>query len=141
MGSELLSDDPQGQKSYSDIFDECFPYYLSIGMTCEEYWEGDSALPIFYRKAQKLRDDVENQKAWLQGMYFYEALCDVSPILHAFAKKGVNPYPYPGKPYGGKENEEIEENQQKRIENERLRTQIFMDNWVNSFKNKKQGGE
>lgn len=135
MGSEFLSGEPQEKpKSYSEIFDECFPYYLSIGMTCEEYWEGDSALPIFYRKAQKLRNDTENQKAWLQGMYFYEALCNVSPVLHAFAKKGAKPYPYPSKPYG--EEKENKENIGKKIENERLRTQVYIDNWVNSFKQK-----
>ena len=137
MGSEFLSGEPQEQpKSYSEIFDECFPYYLSIGMTYEEYWEGDSALPIFYRKAQKLRNDMENQKAWLQGMYFYEAICNVSPVLHAFAKKGAKPLPYPSKPYG--DEKETKEDINRKIENERLRTQVYIDNWVNSFK-KKQG--
>ena len=28
-----------------------------------------------------------------------EALCDVSPVLHAFAKKGTKPLPYSSKPY------------------------------------------
>ena len=32
-------------------------------------------------------------------MYIYEAICDVSPILHAFAKSGTRPRPYPEKPY------------------------------------------
>ena len=35
----------------------------------------------------------------MQGMYIYEALCDVSPVLHAFAKAGTKPRPYPEKPY------------------------------------------
>lgn len=32
-------------------------------------------------------------------MYFYEAICDASPILHSFAKKGTKPHPYTEKPY------------------------------------------
>ena len=32
-------------------------------------------------------------------MYIYEAICDASPILHSFAKKGTRPHPYADKPY------------------------------------------
>jgi hypothetical protein len=43
--------------------------------------------------------EKRNQELWLQGMYIYEALCDVSPILHAFAKRGTKPVPYTEQPY------------------------------------------
>lgn len=76
-----------------------FPYYLSIGMTYEQYWEGDPALAKFYRDAEELRNEKRNQDLWLQGMYIYDALCDVSPVLRAFAKKGTKPLPYPANPY------------------------------------------
>lgn len=33
------------------------------------------------------------------GLYVYEALCDVSPIFHAFAKKGTKPLAYRSTPY------------------------------------------
>lgn len=36
---------------------------------------------------------------WLQGMYVYEAIGDMAPILQAFAKKGTKPTPYPTEPY------------------------------------------
>ena len=68
-------------------------------MTPEQYWEGDCMLAKYYRKAEELRNEKRNQELWLQGMYIYEALCDVSPILHAFAKKGTKPSPYSDKPY------------------------------------------
>ena len=32
-------------------------------------------------------------------MYIYEAICDASPVLHAFAKRGTKPHPYSEKPY------------------------------------------
>ena len=68
-------------------------------MTYEQFWEMDSTLVIYYRKAEELRAKNRNQDLWLQGMYIYEALCDVSPVLRAFAKKGVKPIPYREKPY------------------------------------------
>lgn len=76
--------------SYGEKFEELFPYYLSLGMTEEQYWDKDCRLVIFYRKAEELRTSRKNQEMWLQGAYFYEALSRVSPLLHAFAKRVQN---------------------------------------------------
>ena len=35
---------------------------------------------------------------WMQGLYVYNAICSVSPVLHAFAKSGTNPKPYMSEP-------------------------------------------
>lgn len=85
--------------TYTEKFYEMFPYYLAIGMTYEQFWEGDPTLTIYYRKADEIRNEKRNQELWLQGLYIYEAICDVSPILHAFAKKGAKPHPYTTTPY------------------------------------------
>lgn len=85
--------------SYTSTFYDLFPYYLSIGMTPEQYWDGDPALAKYYRKADEIKRKRQNTDLWLQGMYIYEALCDVAPIFHAFAKKGTKPRPYPDHPY------------------------------------------
>ena len=85
--------------TYTEKFYEAFPYYLSIGMTYDQYWNGDCTLPKYYRKADGIRKERRNEELWLQGMYIYEALCDVSPVLHAFAKKGTKPVPYLGEAY------------------------------------------
>ena len=85
--------------SYTTTFYDLFPYYLSIGMTAEQYWDGDSMLAKYYRKADDIHRKRMNEELWLQGMYIYEALCDVSPILHAFAKRGTKAVPYPDRPY------------------------------------------
>ena len=85
--------------TYTEKFYEVFPYYLAIGMTYEQFWEGDPTLVIYYRKADEIRNEKRNQELWLQGLYIYEAICDVSPILHAFAKKGAKPHPYTTTPY------------------------------------------
>ena len=85
-------------------------------MTPEQYWESDCTLVKYYRKAEEIRNEKRNQELWLQGMYIYEALCDVSPILHAFAKKGTKPTPYSEKPYAlsAKQVERNEEEKQRK---------------------------
>lgn len=85
--------------SYREKFEELFPYYLSLGMTEEQYWDRDCRLVIAYRKADELRMSRKNQEMWLQGAYIYEALTRVSPLLHAFAKKGTKPVPYLAEPF------------------------------------------
>lgn len=73
---------------------------MSIGMTWDQYWYGDVWMAETFREAERLRIERINSQAHLMGLYVYEALCDVSPILHAFAKKGTKPIPYPTEPYG-----------------------------------------
>lgn len=85
--------------SYREKFEELFPYYLSLGMTEEQYWDRDCRLVIAYRKAAELRTSRKNQEMWLQGAYIYEALTRASPLLHAFAKKGTKPAPYLAEPF------------------------------------------
>ena len=100
---------------YTETFNKQFPYYLSIGMTEDQYWDRDCLLVKYYREAEESKNEKANQQAWLQGMYFYDALSRVSPILHAFAKKGTKAQPYVGKPYPiSKESvEKAEQNEEK----------------------------
>lgn len=84
--------------TYTEKFNELFPYYLAIGMTYEQYWDGDCALVADYRRAQEIRNEMENQRLWLQGMYVYDAICCTSPILRAFSK-AKKPLRYRTEPY------------------------------------------
>ena len=105
VSSSLSATEGSGQSgslpyfTYTEKFYELFPYYLSIGMSAEQYWDSDCTLVKYYRQVEELRNEKRNQELWLQGMYVYEAICDVAPILHAFAKKGTKPTPYSAKPY------------------------------------------
>lgn len=76
-------------------------------MSYDLFWNGDVDLVVSYREAYKLKckekADEQNYTAWLQGRYIYDALCAVSPVLHAFAKNGSKPLPYHKKPYGFEE--------------------------------------
>ena len=135
-GSEQISSAPSF--TYTEKFYELFPYYLALGMTYDQYWNGDPTLVKHYRKADEIRKERRNEELWLQGMYIYEALCDVSPVLHAFAKKGTKPQPYSEKPYA------ITETQHQRVVEEKERARIekgkrFMEALMQST-NKRFGG-
>lgn len=84
---------------YYKIFRRVFPYYLSLGMTYEQFWEMDSSLAKAYREADRMRKEQENFNLWLQGRYIYDALCCAAPIFRSLAKSGTTARPYLEKPY------------------------------------------
>lgn len=117
---------------------------MAFGMTYEEYWDGDVKAHRMYRETHRLRMKQKNFEAWLQGRYFYDALCAVSPILRAFSK-AKKPSDYPKEPYNltpedAKESKEREE----RERYERVKTKVAA--FAEEMKRKKQesseeGGE
>lgn len=120
MESKLVAQ-PTGSDSlvvtYTAQFEQVFPYYLAIGMTPEQFWDGDSTLAEAYRKAFSIRQELQNQQAWLQGMYVYEAICDVAPILRALSK-ATKPQPYSKQPYTLQNTTSI--SQQRKEESEKI---------------------
>ena len=127
---------------------------MAIGMTYDQYWRDDVTIPIMYRKAYRIKQEENKWNNWEGGVYTYEALCKVSPVLHAFAKNGTKPLPFSKEPYGIKklkeqiENDDIYKEKEKElkkkqeIENERLRAQIYFNNWYRATKEyfeKKEG--
>lgn len=134
MGGELLSP-PTKAKTYGEIFDECFPFYLAIGMSYAEYWEGDSSLARYFRKAYKIKQEQENNNAWLQGLYFYDA---ASTALHN-ALRGFNKTPPPAKNYADKpyelfKKEKTEAEKAKEVEIEQEKAAAWMENLVMSHR-------
>lgn len=113
---------------------------MSIGMTYEQYWYGDVRMAWDFLKAHELRmkreQEQTNFNAYLQGFYVYEAVGRLAPILHAFAKKGAKPKPYPKEPFDltGKE-EETDEEKEKREQAEALRAEVYMMNMVRAGQN------
>ena len=73
--------------TYGEYFKQAFPYFLAIGMTAEEYWEGDPRLAQAFYKAHKLKITMTNQQLWLQGLYIYRAVDVV--VGNALRKKGT----------------------------------------------------
>lgn len=89
----------QKQPSYTEVFEEYCPFCIAIGMTYREFWYEDCWIANTYLKAYKIKKELKNEELWLQGVYIYEALCDVSPVMHAFSKKGTKPRKYSTEPY------------------------------------------
>ena len=85
---------------------------MSIGMSYSDYWDGDCLMTKYYRKKYELDRDRKNFELWLEGMYIYEALLDVYPVLNPLSKN-KEPIPYRSEPIAltaekNKENEERE---------------------------------
>jgi hypothetical protein len=124
-------------KTYTEIFEEVFPFYLSIGMSYEEFWEGDLSLPKFYREAEKQRNkrrfDEMNYNCWLQGLYNYEAFS--CTIANAFRKKNSRPISYLEKPIEFTPKSEQKQLTEEQIEKEQLRFKLQMSSWTKMFKN------
>lgn len=120
-----------------------FPYYLSLGMSYAEYWQKEPSLVVAYRKAEEMRNERRNQELWLQGMYIYEALCDVSVVIPRMSKKKITPLPYPDKPYSlhAKSEREKEEAQMRQMEKARRRMDTFATKFNASFAKRKGGKE
>ena len=108
-------------------------------MTYEQFWYDDVEMTKAYMKAFEIKDKRESKikrwTIWEQGLYIYEALCDVSPILRAFSK-AKKPLPYPSKPYGIDDEEKTEELKKKKEENDTMRAQIFFKNWARATQQK-----
>ena len=131
MGGELLDSPPAKEKTYTEVFEEHFPFYLSIGMTSHDFWAGDAALVKFYRKAYRLRQEEMNNQAWLQGMYIYDAM---STALHN-ALRGMAKSPPPHKdyarePYNIFKKEKSPEEKALEVEKEQEKAALWMEMFV-----------
>jgi len=84
--------------SYRDMFEEYFADYLVMGMTYDEFYNGDPNLVRAYRKAFKTKLENRNMEMWLQGAYIYDAISRLTPLMQPFAKK-PKVVPYLKEPY------------------------------------------
>lgn len=98
-------------------------------MTAKQYWEDDCSLVRYYRKAEILRTEIDNQKMWLQGRYIYDALVRVSPLFRSFTKSGTQIEPYTEKPYPITK-ESIEEDKKKSIESSKTKAMLYMETYA-----------
>lgn len=71
---------------------------MAIGMSRDEYWNGDSDAVIDYRKADELRQKRVSEEQWLLGRYIYETIARISP-LPVFLTDGRGRQEYIEKPY------------------------------------------
>lgn len=130
MGSEFLTEVPttQENKTHTEIFEECFPFYLAIGMSSAEYWTDDPSLVRYFRKAYKIKQDEINTKAWLQGLYTYDAVS--TALYNALRGKNQKAKEYAKQPYNFENKEKSEAEKAKEVEIEQEKAAAWMENFV-----------
>ena len=139
MGGELVENQPP--VTYSEYFREVCSWYMSIGMTYDEFWEGDALLPKYYREAYEYKRTQLNHDMWVQGYYIHEAVAVV--VYNATRKKGTQEQQYPEKPHPltklEKEHEkQCEKQRQEMIEKKnREKAKAIFSAWAEKFKPKK----
>lgn len=62
------------EKTFTETFEEQCPYFMSIGMTYDEYWYGEPERTKYYRDSHTLQCKSRNQELWLQGLYFIRSI-------------------------------------------------------------------
>lgn len=111
MGESVENASSPSKNTLEEYFEEACPYFMAIGMTYDEFWYKSPKLVKYFLKAHEIRQKQDSERLWLQGYYTYIALCCVSPVLHAFAKKGTKPLDYLKHPINTSK-EEIEAQEQ-----------------------------
>lgn len=123
MDHRLTEEKPKETPTISKIFREAFPHYLVMGMSAEEYWDGEPWLVRSYREAYRIRmenqDRIADRDAWRMGEYIRHALASIPIVVNGFAPKGHTMRDYPEKPMSMiAEERKREENEKKQQENQ-----------------------
>lgn len=131
---------PPSLTPYTDIFNKNFPYYLSLGMTEEDYWDKDCLLVKYFREVEKINLERKNKYAWLQGMYIYDALLRVSPAFKEFSKKRQSPLPYPDNAYDLWE-EDVSRNKEEQEKKKYDKAKRYMETYMVRYNQKLEDRE
>jgi len=107
---KIHPDAKQDTITLADWLESLCPYYMSLGVSYDEYWHGDPTRLFSYIKGQEWRDRRRNTEIWLQGRYMYDAI--MTALHNAFRKQSEQPIPYLKEPYPLTE-EEAEEREQR----------------------------
>lgn len=139
MGCSVVEDnfkDEVKSISYTECFKKYCPIFMSYGLSYDDFWHGDVYKTRYCLKAHKERLRQRDMDLWEQGMYIYEAILQCSPILHPFSK-AKEPLPYTEKPHSMLSVQKTEDELLQEQENEKLKAQLWMRNWVRSMKKNK----
>ena len=69
MGGSLGETQSETSQSIKSYFHDLFAYFLSIGMTYDQFWNDDVELINDFAKAENIRQTKLNNQLWLQGIY------------------------------------------------------------------------
>ena len=134
MGDRLTEEDNPSQTSphpYGDIFDRLFPHYLVMGMTPEQYWDGEGCLKKFFREAYQLRIENERRMAdvnnWYMGQYILCVLQTGALMVRGINVKEHTQLPeYPEQPFLIRMEEQKKEEARKKREEDQTKLAMAM---------------
>ena len=122
--------------SLRQSFAQACPYYMSIGMTFDEFWYKESWRTIVYRRADDIRFEKDDMARWLNGRYVYEAIGRLSPVLNWGSKTG-KAEPYLDLPFTKQAKPEEQQKTQREYEEAEIaNAKILMSNLRRQFKNR-----
>lgn len=70
---------------------------MSIGMSYDDFWNGDVCMVRAFRKAYELKRRQQNEALWMQGRYVLDAL--MATVVNMFSDKSAEKNEYPSEPY------------------------------------------
>ena len=100
---------------------------MAIGMTYEQYWDGDNEAPVMFRELWKRKAELRDREFWEIGRYTNLAVADVVSRMTDSEK---NIIPYPEMPLMEKQEEERKAEAK---EQEKLAAQAWMNDLVRLY--------
>ena len=135
MGDRLTDEEEEPQQTsptpYGDIFDKVLPNYMAMGMTYDQFWDGEVGMKTAYREAYRIRIEQEQRIAdrnnWLMGQYVISALNAV-PLLVAGlnVKRSTHLPEYPDKPFYDRLDADRKEEDRKKREEDQTKLALAM---------------
>ena len=134
MEDGLTEAETPGQTSltpYGDLFDKLAPHYIAMGMTYEQYWDGEYGMKKAYREAYKIRTENEqllaDRQNWYLGQYIASVLQAVPLLVSGLNVKPSTRLPdYPEKPFYETFRERKQEAAKKKAEEDQTRLAMAM---------------
>ena len=87
------------------------PLYMAMGMTYDQFWDGDAMMAKSFREADMIRRRRRNEELWLEGIYTAEALR--ATVGNMFEKGTKHQYPSEPFPITAAEQQERREREEK----------------------------
>jgi len=86
----------QREESIADWMETLCPFYMTRGVSCEEFWHGDYTKLKYYVDAYELNRQKRSEELWLAGLYTYDAVAVA--IGNAMRGKNKRPLRYVEEP-------------------------------------------
>ena len=119
--------------SFIETFESLCVRCINMGMTYEQFWDGDPEMVKYYAKAYGTDKERRNEGYWLQGLYIYKALLNIWPAMRFGSKEKVKDYIE--KPIPITE-ETLEENKLSKEKAQFERNRAFMTRFASSYNKK-----